>query len=97
MFDSIRLGKRLTDVEERLSTAERRLNAMSLEWTDNLERMKRMMGRIAKDRSRVEQIEPSGDYQGHLSDEEVSNGAVTLSQRPLQANARILVRRNGSQ
>jgi len=97
MFDSIRLGKRLTDVEERLSTAERRLNAMSLEWTDTLDRMKRMMGRIAKDRSRVEQIEPSGDDQGHLSDEEVSNGTVTLSQRQLQANARILARRNRAQ
>src|SRR5229473_1251656 len=61
MFERLKLTKRLEEHEDRLSTAERRLNALTMEWADTLDRMKRMMGRLSKDRQRIEEIQPTPD------------------------------------
>jgi hypothetical protein len=93
MFERLKHAKRQDAFEERLSRAERDLNAIKIEWLDTLDRLKRMMGRVVKERARVESADPEPS---HLSDEDISGGAVSLSDRAREANARILARRNRS-
>ena len=91
MFDRLKHAKRQDEFDERLSVAERKLNQLTIEWADTLDRLKRMMGRVIKERARTEAAEPEN---GHLSDEEISSGVSTLSDRQRIANERILARRN---
>jgi hypothetical protein len=93
MFERLKHAKRQDEFDERLSVAERKLNQLTIEWADTLDRLKRMMGRVIKERARTEAAEPE---QTHLSDEDISGGAVTLTDRAREANARILARRNRS-
>ncbi len=94
MFERLKLTKRLEEHEDRLSTAERRLNALTMEWADTLDRMKRMMGRLSKDRQRIEEIQPTPDET--LGESETAT-TPSLSQRQQLVNARILARRNRAQ
>jgi hypothetical protein len=94
MFERLKFAKRLDGYDERLTTCERQLRTLQIEWADTLDRLKRMMGRVVKERARTEAASP--DPPDHLSDEDISGGAITLNDRQREANARILARRNRS-
>lgn len=97
MFESFKAAKRLTEAEEAIQRIERRLTALEIQWTDTLDRLKSMMGRILKERSRTQQAaERMEEMQPQLSDEDIAAGHNQMSQRQHEINARILARRNRS-
>lgn len=90
MFDGLRNRKKIQDLQERCDRLERRVSALEIDWTDTLDRLKRMQGRIIKERSRSEAanpLPPMEEIEGNGSD-------TTLSPRAQQINAQILARRN---
>jgi len=96
MFERLRIDRRLEQHEDRLTTAERQLKVLSVEWADTLDRMNRMVKRMQVDARRSEAARDTGDTETHLSDEEVASGATNLSERQRSANDRILaLRRRG--
>lgn len=54
VFEAWKWKKRVAEVEEELDTLKRRLHTMEVEWLDTLDRMKRMLGRVVKERARAE-------------------------------------------
>ena len=83
-----------------MASVQRRLTALEVQWSDTLDRLKTMMGRLLKERQRTEkaaeQISPEG-REANLSDEDVAAGAVQVpgwSPRQQEAQHRILARRN---
>lgn len=94
MFDSLKLRKRVLEVEEELGAVKKQLNSISLEWADTLDRLKSMLGRITKDRARAEAARGPSPEQLALSDEDVAAGHSSLSQRQETINQQILNRRN---
>ena len=48
------IGTSLPELTERLEALERRVKALRLEWDDAFERLERVMGRLAKQRGRLE-------------------------------------------
>lgn len=94
MFDSLKLRKRILEVEEELSVVKRQLAGLQTEWLDTLDRLKSMMGRIVKDRQRADAaraaISPTEDGEGNNAAETVES----LSARQRTINQQILERRN---
>lgn len=95
MFESFRVSRRLKDLEESFESLDRRLKALEVEWADTLDRLKRMLGRIVKERANAEKLNPARE-EGHLTDEQIGSGQTSLSDRQAEINARILARRNRS-
>jgi phage shock protein A len=95
LFERFKVEKRVKEQEEALARVERRLTALEIQWSDTLDRLKTMMGRILKERGRTEAARVAmGEQEEHLSDEDVASGHNSLSQRQEQINQRILARRN---
>lgn len=94
MFEYFKLSKRLSEVEDALIDLKRRLTSVEVEWTDTLDRLKRMMGRINKDRQRAEAANPSEPLDTAEGDGTPEAVAGTLTARAREINARILARRN---
>jgi len=94
MFEAFGTAKQLKELTERVETLERQLQTLKMEWTDVLDRMVKMKRRIVRAERDAERNGDTGDTGNHLSDEEISNGAVTLSDRQRQANDRILAMRS---
>ena len=94
MFEALQSAKQLKNLTERVETLERQLQGLKMEWTDVLDRMVTMKRRIVKAERLAAERGDTGDTGNHLSDEEISNGAVTLSDRQRQANDRILAMRS---
>ena len=95
MFESFKAARVLRDLEERMSTCERQLNGLKIELAEMLDRMTRVMKRLGG-LYRAEQKARDTPDTGNLSDEDIANGATTLSDRQRSANAAILARRNRS-
>lgn len=89
MFDSFRVKRRLGEVEEALAKVKRDFSALELEWTDTLDKIKRMMGRVAKRAEVVEKAE-EGEEAIQL------DRPPGLSQRQASINAQIIARRRGA-
>jgi len=95
MFDSFRRRKEPPELEERVTTAERQLKALQVEWMDTLDRLKTMMHRVIKERQRAveargEEISPA------LPEDSTGNSESSggLSPRQAEINAQILARRH---
>jgi hypothetical protein len=87
-FSELKTRSAIRDLTERLETVERALKATKLEWEDTYDRMRRMMGRIAKrglpDEANTNPeaaAEPAADGPGFNG---VSAGGLTPRQRELQ-------------
>lgn len=93
MFETFKASKRLSESEEAIARVERRVTALEIQWTDTLDRLKTMMGRILKERARTEAARDSSPNLS-LSDEDVPAGSSSLSQSQEAINQRILARRN---
>lgn len=99
-FDAFRLAKRCAQVEERMAALERAFHALDGEWTDQLDRYRRLHGRIAKraalieqDDARQEREEPAANAFG--ADPSLGPAAGGgLSERARSINAQILARRS---
>jgi len=87
MFGSLKALKRIESLEERFEKVERKIGSLELEWIDTLDRIKRLMGRVAKRAEVDARPEPSNDG----ADGSASGGAVTPQLDPV--SARILARR----
>ncbi len=94
MFEAFKSEKLVKNLTERVETLERQLQGLKMEWTDVLDRMVTMKRRIVKAERLAQERGDTGDTANHLSDEEISNGAVSLSDRQRQANERILAMRS---
>jgi hypothetical protein len=99
-FSDLKTRRAIADLTERLETIERTLKATRLEWEDTYDRLRRLMGRVAKralrDESAVdpEHVEPTAD------DSRGADGAMTathslLTPRQRQFQQEILRRRGG--
>jgi uncharacterized protein YoxC len=93
MFQVFKSEKQLKNVTERVETLERQMQGLKMEWTDVLDRMVTMKRRIVRAERLAAERGDTADT-GNLSDEEVGNGVLNLSDRARQANAAILARRN---
>lgn len=83
------------DFDERLTTVERQLKALQVEWMDTLDRLKTMMHRVIKERQRA--VEARGDEISPAlegTEVETPGKSGNLSARQLQLNEQILARRN---
>lgn len=94
MFDGLKVRKRLLEVEEECSALKREMTRLQVEWTDTLDRLKSMLGRIVKDRARAEAARTPSPDQLSLSDEDVASGHTNLTQTQEAINQKILARRN---
>jgi hypothetical protein len=99
MFETFRASKRLTEQEEAMSRVERRVTALEIQWADTLDRLKTMMGRLIKERSRTEKaaenLAPGSSESDQL--ETVEPGGHGFTPGQMAAQQRILARRNRSQ
>src|SRR5713226_6536860 len=93
MIELLQTTKTLSDLAERVDTLERNLKGLKLEWSDVLDRMVRMKQRIVKAERDMRERGDTPDT-GNLSDEEIGQGVLNLSERARNANAAILARRN---
>jgi hypothetical protein len=48
MFDSFRVKRRVSDLEEEVSKLKRKFAELELDWNNTYDKMRSMMGRIAK-------------------------------------------------
>jgi len=97
MFDRLKAAKRLNEHDDALASVQRRLTALEGQWTDTLDRLKVMMGRVLKERQTVQRWrEEQGQQEPetHLSDEQVAAGQGSLTPQQQTINAGILARRN---
>ncbi len=78
---------RLDGLEERLMKVERTMHALEMDWADTLDKVKRMMQRIAKRAEVAEKAE--------LADASAApgEGELALVDRRAEINAQILARR----
>ncbi|SRR5713101_7932835 len=89
--------ERLAKLEESFEKIRRQMAGLELEWTDTLDRVKRLMGRIAKRAELVERAEtpPQQGAEGFEGDSQAaSNLGPSLTPHQLSINQRILARRN---
>lgn len=93
MFDTLKLRKRVDELEDQVSDLRRKFAAIVLEWSDNLERLRRMLQRITKERQRIEQLEPTSPPE-ELESGEPTTAGNGLTARQAEIQARILARRN---
>jgi len=98
MFDRLKCDKRLSEHDDALARVDRRLTALEIQWTDTLDRLKTMMGRVLRERQRAEASrgDRTAEEQASLTDEDVASGHTTMNQRQAAINERILARRNRS-
>ncbi len=59
LFSKKLTARQWTEVEERLEHLERQMKALTLEWNDAYDRLKHMMGRVAKRAAILERLEES--------------------------------------
>jgi len=87
---------RLTKLEESFEKLRRQMVGLELEWTDTLDRVKRLMGRIAKRAELVERAEtpPQQGAEGLDVDGDTPTLGPSLSPHQLTVQQRILARRN---
>jgi hypothetical protein len=96
-FDAFRLAKAVTRLEERLIALERAWNAVESEWTDQLDRYRRLHGRIAKRAALIaaddqrQEIEDGAPGHEHSAADGPASGSLSPAQRRL--NEQILARR----
>ena len=57
MFESFKAHRKLKDLDERLSTVEREMKALKMEWEDTYDRLRRVVQRVAKRAEIVERAE----------------------------------------
>jgi hypothetical protein len=96
MFDGFKTRQRLKDVEEALETVQRHIKRLEIEWADTLDKLKSIVGRIAKDRERAEKARiesPSPELP------QEANGETTpgLTARQATIQQQILARRRHMQ
>lgn len=98
MFDGFKTRQRLKDVEEAVETVQRHLKRLEIEWADTLDRLKSIVGRIAKDRERAEKARGEQPDIPLVAEE---NGGTEqrspLSPRQAAIQAQILARRSRTQ
>ena len=96
-FDAFRLAKAVARLEERLIALERAWKSVEGEWTDQLDRYRRLHGRIAKRAALIEaddqrqEIEDGGQVPMRAPSDGPSGGGLSPAQRRL--NDQILARR----
>jgi|SRR5216683_1216944 len=85
MFDSFKLKRRITDLEDTVLGLRREVTAVKLEWQDSLQRLNTLLARFAKATQRArdlsEQEGAQGNEGGGATSPEVSPRLATLSPR----------------
>jgi hypothetical protein len=99
LFRTFKLSQRLSEQEDAMQRIDRRVTALEIQWTDTLDRIKTMMGRLSRERLRnektLEKIAPGSTETDDLeTDEALPQG---WSPTQIAAQQRILARRNRSQ
>lgn len=96
-FSDLKTRRTLADLSERLETTERQVKALKLEWEDTYDRLRRLMGRVAKralrDEARVEEDDPPPAAAAPTSNIGPVHGLLSPRQREIQQE--ILRRRSG--
>ncbi len=92
LFGGFKADKRLKELEEGFADLKREIKGLQLEWTDTLDRVRRLMGRIAKRAALYEQAEQEGAVEPVAASDQPGNHSP-LTARQLQIQQSILSRR----
>ncbi len=65
MFDSFKLKKRITDLEDTVLGLRREVTAVKLEWQDSLQRLNTLLARFAKATQRARELSEQEGAQGN--------------------------------
>ncbi len=99
MFESFRVRRRVQELEDDFAKLRRDYNSLELEWNNTLDKLRAMMGRIAKRAEVAEKAaQPSSSEEAGATPP--AAGARFLTPRQLQIQQQILRRRangNGGQ
>jgi hypothetical protein len=98
-FSDLKTKRALSDLTERLETVERQVKASRLEWEDTYDRLRRLMGRVAKralrDEAKVGNGEDETEPQLELTSDTRGPTGGMLTPRQRQIQQEILRRRGG--
>ena len=91
IFSSFKVDTRLLELQERCAKLEREMHALQLDWENTYDKVRQMMGRIAK---RSETLHADAEARGELfpGGAELTN-APRLTPHQLNVNQKILERR----
>ncbi len=64
MFDSFKLKKRITELEDTVLDQKRQMTAIRLEWQDSLTRLNTLLARLAKASQRARELSEQEGAQG---------------------------------
>ncbi len=85
MFDSFKLKRRITDLEDTVLGLRREVTAVKLEWQDSLQRLNTLLARFAKATQRARDLSEQEGAQGSEGGDAVSSESsprlATLSPR----------------
>src|SRR5216683_2714398 len=99
MFDSFKLKKRITELEDIVLEQKRHMTAIRLEWQDALTRLNTLLARLAKASQRARELSAQegaqGTEGGAPSSPESSTRLSTLSPRARLIQQQIEARRKG--
>lgn len=92
MWTSLRLKKRVDDLEESLQRIEKAFKALEIEWTDTYDKFRHLHWRVAK---RVKALERMGGEEegGEDQAESPPDSSPGLTPRQMQFQSQILMRR----
>ena len=85
-------GRRLRSLEERLERVENELKTANLDWDEVYAKCRKLMGRVAKDRARIEELDHTNEEPTPLQPREPGTGRF-LTPRQLAIQQGILRRR----
>src|SRR5260370_17284703 len=99
MYETFKLKKRITELEDTVVEKKRHMAAIRLEWQDSLTRLNTLLARLAKASQRArelsEQEGAQGTEGGAPSSPESSTRLATLSPRARLIQQQIEARRKG--
>jgi predicted nuclease with TOPRIM domain len=95
VFGREKAQARLDELQERLEKLERDMRALQLEWESTYDKVRQMMGRIAK---RAEMLHEAAEDQGKLyptnGEVEEAQNAVGLTPAQQRAQSQVMARRH---
>ncbi len=90
-----RENRRLDRLEERFDELGRRLNALEMEWNDTYDKLRKTMGRIVKDRARMEAATEGEPQSTQEANPGTTHSGRLLSPHQMSIQQQILRRRAG--
>lgn len=86
-------SKAISDLQDRVAKLERTLSGIEMDWSDTYDKLKRLVGRYAKERSKIESLQQQDPVNGENAEVEAPTSRSLLTPRQHQIQQQILQRR----